>query len=47
MTRGGKRPGAGRPINKDPKKHTVRLTDSEKDFIDLNERPDLYIQAII
>ena len=36
MTRGGKRPGAGRPIHKDPKKHTVRLTDSEKDFIDFS-----------
>ena len=36
MTRGGQRPGAGRPINKDPKKHTVRLTDSEKDFIDFS-----------
>ena len=36
MTRGGNRPGAGRPINKDPKKHTVRLTDSEKDFIDFS-----------
>lgn len=36
MTRGGQRQGAGRPINKDPKKHTVRLTDSEKDFIDFS-----------
>ena len=36
MTRGGKRPGAGRPVNKDPKKHTVRLTDSEKDFINFS-----------
>ena len=36
MTRGGYRPGAGRPINKDPKKHTIRLTDSEKDFIEFS-----------
>lgn len=36
MTRGGSRPGAGRPVNNDPKKHTVRLTDSEKDFIDFS-----------
>lgn len=36
MTRGGYRPGAGRPVNKDPKKHTIRLTDSEKDFIEFS-----------
>ena len=36
MTRGGHRPGAGSPVNEDPKKHTVRLTDSEKDFIEFS-----------
>jgi hypothetical protein len=36
MTRGGKRPGAGRPVNNDPKKHTIRLTDTEKDFIEFS-----------
>ena len=35
MTRGGKRPGAGRPQNnpKEALTHVLRVTDSEKDFI--------------
>lgn len=36
MTRGGPRPGAGRPETKDPKIHTIRLTNSEKEFIEFS-----------
>jgi len=36
MTRGGKRIGSGRPQTNHPKKHLIRLTDIEKDFIDFS-----------
>lgn len=43
MTRGGSRPGAGRPKAKPKEKliHTVRLNDTEKDFIEFSRKKEI------